>query len=191
MVDYDSMTDYIDNYTGYSEWHALYTIQLGELIGSGVFDWTKPELDWSSAAYSPEQYERVCAYFIERFRYDEISQLPVLQWMQGLKRRLVYELMPKYIPLYERIDEGIDPFQVEDEYHKRRDIASDYPETLLSQNADYISSGQDLEYETLKEGSISDSVNAYKTNYQAVDKMLLDDLEVMFIQLYTVNVNGL
>ena len=183
--------DEFDAYTGHDDWHALYSIQLGELVEAGIFDWAKPELDWSIAAYDDEQYARVCAYFIDRFYYDEISILPVGQWFKQLHRRLIYELMPKYKPLYERIAEGIDPFQNGGEYHKRREISSDYPETLLSENADYISTGNDLEYETVKEGDIPNALDAYMQLYRSVDKALLDELELLFVQLYTSNVNGL
>ena len=181
----------VDTNTGISEWHPLYTVCLGELVETGVFDWSRPELDWSETAYDEAQYARVCAYFIERFRYDEISTLPVKQWMNSLHRRLAYELMPKYRDLYKRTEGGINPFQEKDEYHKRRQIRSDYPETLLSANADYISDGTDLEYETVTEGQIADMAMAYANNFRAIDAMLLDELEVMFVQVYTANVNGL
>ena len=181
----------IDTEVGRPEWHALYTVRLGALIEDDIFDWKRPELDWSGAAYSPEQYERVCAYFIERYRYEEISILPVKEWMLSLRRRLIYELMPKYKWLYKRVDDGINPFQVGDEYHKRRQISSDYQETLLSANADYISDGTDLEYETLKEEAVATMVRDYADIYRDVDQLLLDDLEIMFVQLYTANVNGL
>ena len=181
----------IDTEVGRPEWHALYTVRLGALIEDGIFDWKRPELDWSGAAYNPEQYERVCAYFIERYRYEEISILPVKEWMLSLRRRLIYELMPKYKWLYKRVDDGINLFQVGDEYHKRRQISSDYPETLLSANADYISDGTDLEYETLKEEAVATMVRDYADKYRDVDQLLLDDLEIMFVQLYTANVNGL
>ena len=181
----------LDTEVGKPEWHALYTVCLGALVEDGVFDWTRPELDWSAAAYDSEQYERVCAYFVERFRYDEISILPVKEWMLSLKRRFIYELMPKYKWLYARVAEGINPFQEGDEYHKRRLISSDYPETLLSSNADYISDGQDLEYETLKESRIASMVTDFADYYKDVDNLMLDELEIMFVQLYTANVNGL
>lgn len=181
----------LEKETGRPEWHALYTVCLGALIEDGVFDWDNEYLNWRDAAIDDAQYTRVCAYFVERYRYDEISMLPVKEWMLSLRRRLVYELMPKYKPLYARIAEGIDPIQDAGEYHKRRLITSDYPETLLSANSDYASDGQDLEYETIKEGNIADSVAKYSTMYQSVDKMLLDELEPMFISLYSANVNGL
>lgn len=181
----------VDTYTGTPEWHANYTVVLGSLIEDGIFKWDSEYLDWSSAAYDEAQYERICAYFIERFRYEEISVLPVKQWMLMLRRKLVYELMPKYKWLYERVKDGVNPFQDSDEYHKRREIRSDYPETLLSANADYASDGQDLEYETIKESHLAKMVVEYAEYYKDVDNLLLDELECMFIQVYTANVNGL
>ena len=181
----------LDTWTGDSETHAIYTIKLIELVQTGVFDWSKPELDWSSASYDSEQYDRVCTYFVERYRYEEIALLPVKEWMLSLKRRLVYELMPKYRPLYERLKDGLNPFQESDEYHKKRSITSDYPETILSANADYVSDGVDIEYETIREGNIAEMAVNYRDMYRDVDNMLLDELEIMFIQIYTANVNGL
>lgn len=181
----------VDTYTGTPEWHANYTVVLGSLIEDGIFKWDNEYLDWSNVAYDEAQYERVCAYFIERFRYEEISVLPVKQWMLMLRRKLVYELMPKYKWLYERVKDGVNPFQDSDEYHKRREIRSDYPETLLSANADYASDGQDLEYETIKESHLAKMAVEYAEYYKDVDNLLLDELECMFIQVYTANVNGL
>lgn len=179
------------NYTGESIWNAVYTIQLGELVESGVFDWKKPELDWSSAAMDAEQYERVCAYFIERFFYREISIEPFLQWANVLKRKLVFELMPKYKPLYERISDGVNPLSDGNEYYKNRTIQSAYPETLLSENADYITDGRDEEYQRIKEGNLADSSANFALKYKGVDQLLLDELETLFISMYTANVNAI
>lgn len=185
-IDVDAWLDY----TGDSIWNAVYTIQLGELIESGVFDWSRPELDWSSAAIDEEQYARVCAYFIERFYYREISMEPYLQWANFLKRKLVYELMPKYKHLYERISEGVSPLQDSNEYYKNRTIQSAYPETLLSNNADYITDGRDEEFQRIKEGNLGDALDNFALKYKGVDQLLLDELESMFISLYTANVNA-
>ena len=96
-----------DDFTGRYEQHDVITITLGELIESSVFDWDNDMLNWSESAYDDEQYKRVCAYFNERFYYREISMLPFKQWANYLHRKLVYELMPKYKPLYARISEGM------------------------------------------------------------------------------------
>lgn len=176
-------------YTYQNEWHAVYTVYLGELVQSGVFDWTKSVLDWSVAAYDEEQYTRVCTYFVERFKWREISMLPVLQWFNYLQRKLIYELMPKYKPLYKRVAEGINPLSSENEYYKDRTIQSAYPETLLSENADYITDGKDQEFQRIKERGIADGITAYAQRFKNVDELLLDELEDLFISLYTSNSN--
>lgn len=181
----------VNEWTGNNVWNAVYTVQLGELIDKGIFDWSLDILDWSSAAYSAEQYNRVCAYFIERFRFREISIEPFYEWATMLHRKLVYELMPKYKNLYQYLDENFDPAQVSDKYHKRRTVGSDYPETLLSGNADYISNGQDEESEDIQRGDLLESYNKYIEDYQAIDTQLLNELESMFIGLYTASIDGM
>lgn len=182
--------DAFDNYTGCDRWNAVYTIQLGELMELGVFDWKRPELDWSAAKYDDEQYSRLCSYFIDRFYYREISIEPFKVWANFLKRKLVYELMPKYKPLYERVSEGVNPLSNENEYYKNRTVESAYPETLLSENADYITDGKDEEFQRIKEGNFVDSMQNYADKYRSVDEMILDELEILFIGLYTANVNA-
>lgn len=177
-------------YTGQNESHAVYTVELCELMQSGAFDWKRPEIDWKDAAYNDEQYERFCSYFEARFMFREISILPPLQWFTALKRMLVFELMPKYKPLYAQIDAGISPLG-ENEYYKERKISSAYPETMLSGNSDYISSGDDREFERIKIDSVPDSLDAYKKTFESVDKCIGDELEVLFISMYTSFANAL
>lgn len=179
-----------DDYTGIDKWNAIYTIQLGELIANDIFSWDLEILNWHDSAYSDEQYSRVCDYFIERFRYREISIEPFKEWARILKRKLVYELMPKYNPLYARVEEGINPLSDYNEYYKNRTIDSAYPQTLLSANSDYITDGRDEEFERIKEGNYVESVVKYASDYKSVDEMLLDELESMFICLYTTNFNA-
>lgn len=183
-------SEYMHEYTGRDQWNAVYTITIGELLDAGVFDWSMPELDWSDAAYNPEQYKRVCNYFIERFYYREISIEPFAEWARMLKRKLVYELMPKYKHLYKRVEDGISPLAQTGEYHKRRNVHSDYPQTLLSENSDYLTSGDDLEYETIREGDLTEMLQQFAESYHNVDEMLLDELESMFVCMYTTNVNA-
>lgn len=182
-------SDTMMEYTYENEWHAVYTVYLGELVQSGVFDWKRPELDWSGAAYSEEQYERLCTYFDIRFKWREISMLPVRKWMDYLRRKLVYELMPKYIPLYERIADGVNPLSSDSEYYKNRTIQSSYPETLLSSNADYITDGRDEEFQRIKESGTADAIVNFAEVYKGVDQLILDELETLFISMYTTNIN--
>ena len=107
-----------------------------------------------------------------------------------LRRKLVFELMPKYRPLYERVGEGINPLQQSNEYYKNRTIESAYPETLLSENADYITDGRDEEFQRIRENEFADSVDNYVNVYRTVDEYMLDELESMFVCMYTTNVNA-
>ena len=187
---YQDYSGHESGWQGESDWHAVYTIQLGELIEDGIFSWKSDLLDWREVAVSDEQFTRVCRYFIERFRYREISMLPYKEWAQRLYFKIVYELMPKYKYLYERIDAGINPFQNEDEYYKERRIDSAYPETLLSENSDYITDGTDREFEKIVEGDIMEKIYKFSDKYKYCDELLLDGLECMFISMYTANVNA-
>lgn len=177
------------DYTGQPESHAVYTVELCELMQSGAFNWSRPELDWSEAAYSQDQYERFCKYFEQRFMFREISMLPPLQWFTALKRMLVYELMPKYKPLYAQVENGISPLG-ENEYYKERHVSSSYPETLLSGNSDYISSGEDREFERIKIDNAAEALETYRNGFRSVDAALGDELEILFISMYTSFVNA-
>lgn len=260
--DFGSQSE-VNEWTGNNVWNAVYTVQLGELIDKGVFDWSLDILDWSGAAYSTEQYNRVCAYFIERFRFREISIEPFYEWATMLHRKLVYELMPKYRIMYKFLDDDFDiarsfyekhtehtnldsattgnqygttndtanysknGTENSDEYKKRRAIGSDYPETLLSGNADYISNGQDEESETITDKTYSETGSSedngkfntdstgtrkddtwnthetfnrddlmdaylqYENQFTAIDESLLNELESMFIGLYTASIDGM
>lgn len=190
MPQNSNMGDVVEAYTGKDEWHDVYTITLGELIESGVFDWARPELDWSAAAYDADQYKRVCEYFIQRFYWREVSLLPLKKWYMMLRSKLVYELMPKYKPMYERMAQGFAPLGVEDEYYKGRRINSAYPETLLSGNSDYISDGTDFEEEKIREGETVERYAAYIEMFKPLDTALLDELEEFFTCMYTFGVNS-
>lgn len=178
------------DYTGFEQFNAVYTVTIGELVQSGVFDWSRPELDWSQAAYDREQYDRVCAYFLKRFYYREISIEPFLEWAVMIKRKFVYEVMPKYKPLYDALKDGYAPLANEDEYYKSRIVDSNYPQTQLSGNSDYATSGRDEQYERLKQGNTTDMMNKYAEEFKGIDELLLNEFESMFISLYTANYNA-
>lgn len=178
--------------TGIPDYHSVQTIELGELIESGVFTWAR--IDWADAAYSEEQYSRLCAAFEDRYWLREIGITPVGMWMRRLHYKLVYDLMPKYRPMYAQLNNGdYNPMQHGGKYGKRRDINSEFPETLLNgSNESYLSSGTDSEYEEIgMDGTVTENAMLYAEQFKAIDIMVLDDLETLFSCLYTTNVNGL
>lgn len=180
-----------ETYTGYPEFHSVLTIELGELVESGIFTWER--IDWRDAAYSQEQYERLCEAFLARFWLDEISVTPVGAWFRLLRYTLVYELMPKYKPLYAQLESGdYDPLQTGGEYRKEIRIDSDFPETLLNGNRDqdYASKGYAFEAETVGRGNMADDYANYVEKFRSIDAMILDEIErKLFNPLWTTNVN--
>ena len=94
--------------------------------------------------------------------------------------------MPKYKLLYARVEQGVNPFQDSRDREKSRDIFSDFPETMLSGNSDYASTGNDRESDTMHEGSAVDKAAQFAREYVDVDAMILDELErTLFTSILT------
>lgn len=169
------------------DFHAVVTIQLGELIEWGWIKWTDPTWKWDY--YNIEQYHRVCKKIEDRFWAREIGILPPGQWKREYIRKM-NEIMPKYKLLYREIDNGINFLQESDEYHKERNVFSEFPQTRLADNQDYASNGNDLEYEHVREGSPVDKIDYFANKYNDIDVLILNELEVLFSALVSVSLNG-
>lgn len=173
----------------YYDFHAKVSIQLGELIKSGLFDWEHDEtLVWDY--YSEEQYQRLMKKFVNRYFYREIGALPYKKWALFYVRKM-NEIMPKYKFLYKALDDGIDPLQNYDRYGKSRDVFSDFPATQLGDNQDYADNSTDKQYEEIEQGNYLDIAVKIRDEYQDVDVMILDECNVLFSSLYSVSINGI
>lgn len=190
IPDYDQNEDY----DKYADFHAVFTIQMGELIHDGLIDFndgtwgTLPdgkEIEW----YSDEQRERFWSKFEYYYFWREIGELPFMRWKWDLLTKISM-LMPKYNFVYKLIDDGIDPLQVEDVYGKSRDMYSDFPQTMLSGNQDYASTGKDTEYENVREGNFIDTVFKIYNEYKDPDMALVQELDDCFYCVLTSNVSG-
>lgn len=169
------------------DFHSVVTIQLGELIEAGWVDWEDPSWTWDY--YSVEQYKRVCSMFEARFFYREIGILPPGRWKQQFMRKM-NEIMPKYKKLYKLEEQGLDPLQTSNTYGKSRDIHSEFPETMLSGNSDYASSGNDREFENITEGDVLDKWEQIQNRFKTVDVMILEELDELFTCLLTVDMDA-
>lgn len=176
--------------------HSVVTIALNELIDGNWLIWYTeedgnviPNPSWVWDYYNLNQYKRVCDKFNDRYFWDEISLIPPLKWKQQVVRKF-NEIMPKYKLIYEAIDNGVDPLQVSSSYGKGRNIFSEFPETLLNGNSDYVSNGTDNEFERIDEGDVLEKFSYIATRFNDVDVMILNEFEDLFSSLYTVNVNG-
>ena len=169
------------------DWHAVTTIQLGELIECGVVDFSDPSWRWD--AYSDEQYTRVCKKITNHYFMRDIGVIPPGLWKREFLRKM-NEIMPKYKKLYKLEEQGLDPLQTSNTYGKSRDIHSEFPETMLSGNSDYASSGNDREFENITEGDVLDKWEQLQTRFKTVDVMILEELDELFTCLLTVDMDA-
>ena len=173
---------------GCSDWHAVYTIQLGELIEGGAIDFESDE--WDFDAYDAEQRSRLWSKFTERYRWYEIGIVPPLRWHDAIISKL-NEIMPKYKPIYRALEDGYNPLQEGSERRRDRAVFSEYPQTVLKpETQDYASTGNESVSEIIRDGSIVDKALEIRNRYSDVDALILDELEYLFIPLTTANVNG-
>ena len=178
------------------DYHAVMTIQLIELINDGIFKWNEGVLKGcfdGLAALEGNIGERLQAMFIERNQWREISMIPFGMWAQQLAYKIKYELVPKYEPMYKAIAAGdFDPLHVSDEYYKERIVDSRFPETLLNGSQEsYLSMGHDREYEKIDSGDAIELALRYYEQYYAIDEAFMNELDVFFVDLWSVSANVL
>lgn len=185
----ETMNPWLDDF------HAVNTIMLGELIHDGLVNfkdgtWNETEsgvaIDW----FDDEQRDRFWGKFQQHYFYREIGEIPYKRWKDNLLAKIAF-LMPKYKLLYEVLKKGVDPMQVYDDYGKSRNIYSDFPQTMLSGNEDYASTGNDNQYERIRQGDFVEKMNAVMYGYKDPDQMLVEELDSHFFCLLTSNLNGL
>lgn len=201
------MDAYVDN-CSVPEYHALLTIQLGQLIEGGSFSWNDEPLASTMDGliyytYAPgdtkklnpiphrDDIERLQSMFNEKFYWREISITPPGQWRQMLLYKIKYELVPKYKPVYDALRAGdIDPLHSGDEYFKERIIRSDFPETALAGSSEvYGSSGDDREYQKVQTGDGQEILGKYYDSYINIDTAFMRELEVFFTDMYALHEN--
>lgn len=176
------------DHSEHMDWNSVMSISLGELIDTGYIDFSTPAYDFDS--YSDEQRNAFWNKFEARFRYKDISMVPPERW----RRRLISilnEWMPRLKPLYAALESGQNPMQTGDEYHKRREIRSEFPQTMLSGREDYASSGFDVESETVRTDDFIGTSRRLATEYRDPDSILLDACERVFSQIYSTHINAL
>lgn len=164
------------------DFHSTQTITLYELKEIGFFDWESELFDWESFAYSPEVYARLCDMIYNRYKWREICITPPLEWRDYFMGAIKYELCPRFNRLYKLREDmdGLDYTLDHDKYGKRRDIASEFPETLLGGNSDYASNGKDSEYEDI---DLRNPIDDYETR-AAIAKMDIDNEFVASLDTY-------
>lgn len=181
------MIDEMEPYNQEPDYHAVVSVQLCELVSDGFCD--RQLTGWEWPYYSVEQDTRLREKLTAHYWYREISIVPPGIWMHEFIRRM-REIMPKYIPLYKLMDESPELYGGDSEWYKGRDVYSDFPQTQLSgENQDYASSGNDREFQRIKQGDVIDTAKRL-TDYNDVDLMIVNDMSPLFSCLFTVNINS-
>ena len=174
------------------EYHALLSIQLGQLIQGGNFKWNEAPLNAAFSALNPEDKTRLQNMFNEKFYWREISITPPGQWRQMLIYKIKYELVPKYKPVYEALRNGdIDALHAGDEYFKERIMHSDFPETMLANtgNEVYVSYGDDKEHQKIQMGDGQEILMRYYNTFINIDTAFMRELEIFFTDIYALHEN--
>lgn len=167
--------------------NSVTSVTLGELYTDGYIVWD--DGTWNFPKFSDEQDARLKEKIVARFYFRDISLMPVRMWKMEFLRTL-NEIMPKYVYLYKLIDSSPTLIGASSDYYKSRNVYSDFPQTeLAGANADYASSGTDMEYERIHQEPIADIAKRLES-YDDVDLMILKDLEPLFSCLLSMNVNA-
>lgn len=167
------------------EFHTGITVTLGELYKDGWFN--LEDESWDFCKYNETQHKRLCNKILNHYYMRCVGIMPLAAFKREFLRTL-NEVVPKYIVLYKKLDEGADLMNAESEYYKARNIYSDYPQTPLGDNQDYASNGNDRQYEKINDGSILD-LAAKLENYDDPDYSIVKCLEPCFSSLVTLNMN--
>lgn len=171
----------------YNLYFNAVTITWGELRDGGYIDWDSELFQWDW--YDEEQRDRLQEMIDRRFWVREISLIPPERWRKYFLETL-NEAMRAARLMYQALEDTPGPLAYGDEYHKSRDIRSDFPATLLNgSGGDYASDGRDYEYETIRNGNLEDVMDKL-ASYLDPDIYVLDKLERCFSSLVSVNING-
>lgn len=169
------------------DYHAVVTIQLCELIDAGFFDLTRADWDFGPK-YSAAQHAQLCQKITNHYYYREIALIPPGIWKREFLRKM-NEIMPKYMILYKVAGDGVQ-IGTEGEYYKSRNVFSDFPQTALAgNNQDYASTGNDTEYERIRQLDPLELAARLQT-FDDVDLMIVKEIEPLFSCMLTVNING-
>ena len=185
--DYDPSFEY-----GHGGWENLHiykdpsSVQIGELSEVGWFDLSDKTI-WHWPAYTQEQDNILREKITNHFWNRSLGILPPGLWRRQFIEKM-NEIMPKYILMYKALDEAGNIPGHESEWYKSRNIFSDFPQTQLSGNSDYASTGNDTEYERVRQADILETMERLK-DYQNVDELILRELEQMFSCLASVSIN--
>ena len=174
-------------YTPSEDFHALESIQLGELLRSGVIVWGEARTTWQY--YNIQQYWRVIGKIQDHYFYREIGITPPGQWILEFKRGM-NEISPYCNLMYKALDKNHDILDGGTVYGKSRDVDSDFPATQLkSADEDYASSAHDHQHEDRTRLGVMQALEMAKS-FEDVDLYMVNYAERFFSSFMTPTVPG-
>lgn len=169
-------------------WNAVATVTLGEVMQYGGFAW-RTDSFFAVPELTNADRERVFSKIEAHYLYRELAFRTYNRWAHEFMRT-VHEIAPKYAKIYELLANDYDPLTIGGRYGKSRDIYSDFPQTLLSGNSDYASTGNDREFEEYTTGDMISTVENYYRKWQDADLAFVNELEKLFSPFFAANVNA-
>lgn len=170
-----------------NDYYSPISVSLDVLVDCGVIDFNSDEMYYPW--YSDEMRKKLNEMIYARYCIRDVSIIPIGIWIQQFVRKMT-ELEPKYTLLYKYVENGVNFTQEENTYYKGRTIDSEFPQTMLSGNSDYASFGRDVENEQVREGNALEKIYDFVRNYQDVNALVLDEIEVLFSSLAAANINS-
>lgn len=156
------------------EFHSNESIKFGLLVNEGLITLGVAPWDWEP--YNDEQKQRIITQMKRKF-FDYELNAPPHVWRLNFVQALT-ETQSKYNPLYKAIEAGANPLYSYNEWEKRRDISSDFPQTRIpnTRNNDYASEGADMERETIRIADPIENIKKLADEYKDVDTLFLDEI---------------
>ena len=158
---------------------AKYTITLGELVASGLINFS--DKIWDFQSYNQEQRDRIYSKIKDRYFLAEISNTPIGAWAHVLRAEL-NKRAPKANMMY-RILEASQNFTKGGEEHKlNRLVFSDFPQNQLSGNQDYATNANDFEEQIDRASTPIEMMQAME-GYFDPDEYLVYGVRACFIPI--------
>lgn len=169
------------------EYHDPDSVQVGELVEAGWLDLSDTER-WPWPKYDDEQDARIRRKIVNRYWNRGLGILPPGLWRRQFLE-VMEEIMPRYVLMYSALSNADLRPGMESEWYKGRNIFSDFPQTQLSGNSDYASTGNDTEWERIRQLDVLETLQRLR-DYRDVDVMVLDDIEGLFSCIASVSLNA-
>ena len=171
---------------GYVDWHSMNNIVFASLLDVG-WDWGRNA--WKAWNISDEALAiirpRLNKKIEDRYYTWELGRIPPGAFAKGLVSRIT-AAVEKQGFLYEQAFKGISFSYEETEFLKRREVNSQFPESMLmDEQEDYFSDGQQEAYlKTISKAALP-GLMEFMRAMEEPDEQVLMDIKVCFSKIFS------